>query len=104
MAVAGTIFALSNSLPLLILAGLTGTLSVDVSESGPFTSVEQAMIPEVAGEGTTRAFGRYNAVAALAGAGGALVAGVHPSVPTKTVPEFIAYAKGNPGEPPYATA
>src|SRR2546423_15320475 len=52
MAVAGAIFALSSSLPLLILAGLTGTLSVDVVESGPFTSVEQAMIPEVAGRET----------------------------------------------------
>src|SRR5262245_49583963 len=75
MAVAGTIFALSGSLPWLILAGLTGTLSVDVQESGPFTSLEQAMIPEVAGSQTTHAFGRYNAVAALAGAGGALLAG-----------------------------
>jgi MFS family permease len=89
MAVAGTIFALSNSLPLLILAGLTGTLSVDVSESGPFTSVEQAMIPEVAGEGTTRAFGRYNAVAALAGAGGALVAG-GPAALREVVPSLPA--------------
>ena len=51
MAVAGTIFALTSSLPWLILAGLTGTLSVDVQESGPFTSLEQAMIPEVAGAG-----------------------------------------------------
>src|SRR5262249_27045066 len=75
MAVAGTIFALTSSLPWLILAGLTGTLSVDVQESGPFTSLEQAMIPEVAGARTTHAFGRYNAVAALAGAGGALLAG-----------------------------
>jgi MFS family permease len=89
MAVAGTIFALSNSLLLLILAGLTGTLSVDVSESGPFTSVEQAMIPEVAGEGTTRAFGRYNAVAALAGAGGALVAG-GPAALREVVPSLPA--------------
>jgi MFS family permease len=75
MAVAGTIFALTSSLPWLVLAGLTGTLSVDVQESGPFTSLEQAMIPEVAGARTTHAFGRYNAVAALAGAGGALLAG-----------------------------
>ena len=72
---AGAVFALSDSLPLLILAGLTGTLSVEVVESGPFTSVEQAMIPEVAGSMTTRAFGTYNAFAALLGAGGALLAG-----------------------------
>ena len=36
MAVAGTVFALTNALPALIFAGLTGTLSVDVIESGPF--------------------------------------------------------------------
>jgi len=76
MAIAGAVFALSDSLALLILAGLTGRLSVEVVESGPFTSVEQAMIPEVAGAGTTKAFGTYNAFAALLGAGGALLAGV----------------------------
>lgn len=75
MALAGAVFALSDSLPLLILAGLTGTLSVEVVESGPFTTIEQAMIPEVAGSMTTRAFGKYNAFAALLGAGGALLAG-----------------------------
>lgn len=75
MALAGAVFALSDSFPLLLAAGLTGTLSVDVVESGPFTSVEQAMVPEVAGEATTRAFGRYNAAAALLGAFGALLAG-----------------------------
>lgn len=75
MAITGGVFALSDSLSLLILAGLTGTLSVEVVESGPFTSVEQAMIPEVAGAGTSKAFGTYNAVAALLGAGGALLAG-----------------------------
>jgi MFS family permease len=75
MAIAGAVFALSDSLALLIFAGLTGTLSVEVVESGPFTSVEQAMIPEVAGARTTKAFGTYNAFAALLGAGGALLAG-----------------------------
>jgi predicted MFS family arabinose efflux permease len=75
MAIAGTVFAQTDSLLLLILAGLTGTLSVEVVESGPFTSVEQAMIPEVAGARTTSAFGTYNAYASLLGAGGALLAG-----------------------------
>jgi MFS family permease len=75
MAIAGIVFALSDSPLLLSLAGLTGTLSVEVVESGPFTSLEQTMIPEVAGSMTTRAFGTYNALAALLGASGALLAG-----------------------------
>ena len=33
-----------------------------------------------------------------------LVMVVHPSVPTKTVPEFIAYAKANPGKINMASA
>lgn len=75
MAIAGAVFALSDSLLPLIIAGLTGTLSVEVAESGPFTSLEQAMIPEVAGSTIGKAFGTYNALAALLGASGALLAG-----------------------------
>jgi MFS family permease len=75
MGVAGSTFALTDSLPLLILAALTGTVSVDVIESGPFTSLEQAMLPRAAGPSTARAFGVYNAVAALVGSAGALAAG-----------------------------
>jgi tripartite-type tricarboxylate transporter receptor subunit TctC len=35
---------------------------------------------------------------------GPLVLVVHPSFPTKTVPEFIAYAKANPGKVTFASA
>jgi len=73
MAVAGSVFALTGWLPALILAALTGTVSTDVVESGPFTSLEQAMLPHAGGE-TTRLFGTYNTVATLAGSLGALVA------------------------------
>jgi predicted MFS family arabinose efflux permease len=75
MGIAGTIFALTDSLPLLIVAALTGTVSIDVVESGPFTSLEQAMLPRTAGPSTARAFGVYNAVAAVVGSAGALAAG-----------------------------
>src|SRR5581483_11314533 len=73
MAAAGTVFALTASLPALVLTGLTGTVSTEVVESGPFTSLEQAMLPHAAAD-TTRAFGTYNTVATLAGSLGALVA------------------------------
>ena len=75
MAVAGALFALTGWLPALILAALTGTISTEVVESGPFTSLEQAMLPLAAGEHEpTRLFGTYNTVAALAGSLGALLA------------------------------
>src|SRR5207249_2571202 len=91
MGVAGTVFAVTRWLPALIVAAMTGTISVEANESGPITSLEQAMIPQVAGEGrdTNRAFARYNAVAYLAGSLGALAAGgpdffrrFFPAIPT----------------------
>ena len=74
MAAAGTIFALTAWPPALILAALTGTVSTDVVESGPFTSLEQAMLPHTTGADPTRLFGLYNTVATLAGSAGALLA------------------------------
>jgi len=75
MGAAGTVFALTHSLPLLILVALTGTVSADIVESGPFTSLEQAMLPHAAGNvDTTRLFGTYNTVATVAGSLGALTA------------------------------
>jgi predicted MFS family arabinose efflux permease len=73
MALSGTLFALTASLPALILAALTGTVSTDVVESGPFTSLEQAMLPHTAPD-TTRLFGTYNTVATLSGSLGAPLA------------------------------
>jgi predicted MFS family arabinose efflux permease len=74
MACAGTVFALTGWLPALIIAALTGTLSTDVVESGPFTSLEQAMLPHATEEDPTPLFGTYNTVATLAGSAGALIA------------------------------
>lgn len=75
MGLAGTVFALTDFLPLLILAALTGTLSTDPNEAGPITSVEQAMLAEAPRDARSRVYGRYNAVAYLAGAIGSLTAG-----------------------------
>jgi MFS family permease len=75
MGAAGTIFALTGFVPFLVLAALTGTLSTDPNESGPITSVEQAMLASTPASERSRVYGRYNAVAYLAGAAGALVAG-----------------------------
>jgi predicted MFS family arabinose efflux permease len=76
MGLAGTLFAVTESLPLLLLAAATGTISTDVIESGPLGSLEQAMLPDaVGGRARVRIFGTYNAVAALAGSAGALLAG-----------------------------
>jgi MFS family permease len=44
LATAGVAFALTSMLWLLLLAALTGTLSVDIVDSGPFTSLEQTML------------------------------------------------------------
>jgi len=74
MALAGLVFALADWPPLLILAALTGTLSTDANESGPITSLETAMLAGVPPEVRGRIYGRYNAVAYLAGAIGALAA------------------------------
>lgn len=74
-AAAGAVFALTDSVPLLVLAGLTGTISTDPNESGPITTIEQAMLASAPAEERSRVYGRYNAVAYLSGAAGALAAG-----------------------------
>ncbi|MGZ4104427.1 MAG: MFS transporter [Actinomycetota bacterium] len=75
MGAAGAVFAITRWFPALILASLTGTLSTDPNESGPITSIEQAMMGGAPAESRARVFGRYNAVAYLAGSIGALAAG-----------------------------
>jgi MFS family permease len=74
MGVAGTVFALTDSFAALAVAALTGTHSTDPNESGPITSLEQAMIGEAPADSRLRVFGRYNAIAYFAGALGALAA------------------------------
>ena len=87
--VAGTVFAVTTSLPLLILAALTGTVSTDANESGPITSLEQGMLSTTPPATRARTFGRYNAVAYVAGALGALAAG-GPTVLRHVIPSLPA--------------
>jgi len=73
VAAAGAVVAAGAPFWLLLIVALTGTLSTDVVDNGPATTLEQVML---AGEdsGTARAYGRYNAVGAISGALGALAA------------------------------
>lgn len=76
LAASGLAFALTTNVVVLVIVALTGTLSTEVVESGPFTSLEQAMLPETVPEARrTRVFGAYNSVATIAGSLGALGAG-----------------------------
>ncbi len=70
-------FGLTSQFVLLLAVALTGTLSTEIVEAGPFTSLEQAMLPAaVEASQRNRMFGVYNATAALAGSIGALLSGV----------------------------
>jgi MFS family permease len=77
LAAVGIVFASSAPLWVLLAASLTGALSTEVVESGPFTSLEQPMLATGLACGRQIAgFGLYNAVATAAGSAGALAAGV----------------------------
>jgi MFS family permease len=75
MGVVGAAYAATDRLWILIVLALLGVLSTDANENGPLTTLEQAMIGQAPAETRLRVFGRYNAVAFLAGAFGALLAG-----------------------------
>jgi len=72
----GVVFAATSRWPVLVAAALVGVLSTEVVESGPFTTVEQAMLATVQPDlrPLVTGFGRYNAIAAASGSLGALAA------------------------------
>jgi len=77
LAATGVVFALVDQIWVMVGVALLGALSTEVVESGPFTSLEQAMLAtELSGRARTRGFGIYNAVATAAGALGALAVGL----------------------------
>jgi MFS family permease len=98
MGIAGAAFALTDSMWLLVLAALTGTVSTEVVESGPFTSLEQAMLPSAAaGRDPTRLFGAYNTVATLAGSLGAFAAGATELVDVEPERLLLVYVVAGAG-------
>lgn len=77
MAVTGLIFGFLHWYPLLLLAAFGGTLGTSASETAPFLPIEQAMMgSQDTGASRTTLFARYNLVASIAGACGALIAGL----------------------------
>jgi MFS family permease len=76
IAVAGAVVALGAPVWLIAAVALTGTLSTDVVDNGPATTLEQAMLAdEAGGPSGARAWGVYNFVGFIAGACGALAQG-----------------------------
>jgi MFS family permease len=73
VAVAAAAVALGAPYWVLLLIALTGALSTDVVDNGPATTLEQVMLA-AEDAGSSRVYGRYNAVGAAAGALGALAA------------------------------
>jgi MFS family permease len=89
MAVAGSVFALSHNLFLLVLAAIFGTVSPSGKEVGPFLSIEQAILPETTeDQQRTSAFAAYNLVGSLFGALGALAVAL-PSL--FSIPQIAGY-------------
>lgn len=75
MAGAGTVFATSESYPLLLIAAFVGTVSPSTNDNTPFSGVEQAILAQTCpDERHTALFARYNMTALLAGALGGLAA------------------------------
>jgi len=71
LAVAGLLVALGIPWWALLIVAITGTLSTDIIDNGPATTLEQAMLA-AEDAGTAGVYGRYNMVGAAAGALGAL--------------------------------
>ena len=75
LGLSGLVFASTAPLWVLVAVALTGALSAEVIESGPFTTLELSMLSgRLDANALARGFGWYNAIAAAAGSFGALSA------------------------------
>jgi MFS family permease len=76
MLFAGVLFALTDRVALLLLAGIIGVISPSGYEVGPFLAIEQAALSQIVpDERRTQVFGWYNLVGSFATAAGALSGG-----------------------------
>ena len=77
MVLAGIVFAFAGNFVVLVIAGTIGVISPSGKEIGPFLSIEQAALSQLAkDERRTHMFAWYNLAGSFAGAFGALVGGV----------------------------
>jgi MFS family permease len=77
MALAGSAFAVTDDLLVLTAAAIVGAISPSGREAGPFSSLEQAMLPQTThDEQRTHVFAAYNLIGSLAFAVGALAVGI----------------------------
>ena len=77
MVIAGVAFALTDWVPLLILAATIGVISPTGNEVGPFLAIEQTALAQIVpDERRTATFAWYNLVGYVATATGALAAGL----------------------------
>lgn len=76
MLMAGSVFAMTGNIVLLMLAGIIGVISPSGNEIGPFLSLEQAALSQLLpSDKRTKAFAWYNLAGSLAAAAGALAGG-----------------------------
>lgn len=91
MAATGVIYGVTRYYPALLLAAFVGTLGTSGSETAPFLPIEQAMLPQTCTpDRRTELFARYNLIASLAGALGALAAGAPDALTRAGLPRGLA--------------
>jgi MFS family permease len=93
MVIAGVAFALTDWVPLLILAATIGVISPTGNEVGPFLAIEQAALAQTVPDvRRTATFAWYNLVGYVATAFGALAAGLLSQLLLdRGVPTVVAY-------------
>jgi len=76
MVIAGSVFSFTHNFALLLMAAIIGVISPSGNEVGPFLSIEQAALSQLApNEQRTKVFAWYNLIGSFATALGALSAG-----------------------------